>query len=111
VKIIKPPRGDDHDILIPQYPSHTGNKFLSTTTFKTYMSGEVTDSDADPDEALNNLLKQYPGIPREIHENYIIRACRAASKFNVGVHVRPVLTQTSAMVQDEEGTTHVTLWG
>ena len=99
------------DILVPWYPAPVQNMFVSTVTFEKHTHGVVVDADFDIDTACANLTKQYPGIPREMHERYVIKSCVAAAKFEVGTRVRPVITIDSAMVQDVDGTQHVTLWG
>lgn len=98
------------EILVPWFPAPVANMFLSTKTFEKHAHGRIMETEFDIDAAAAQLIKQYPGLPEELHKKYILRACYAASKFEPGTEVRPVITRDSAMIQDLAGTKHVLLW-
>lgn len=110
--IASKPNEDNHvELLIPWFPAPVRNVFLSTHSFAIRPQGIISEApNIDLDAILEALHKQYPGIPREIHEKYILRSCYAAAQFPVGTEVRPVITADSAMVQDLEGSKHIDLW-
>lgn len=102
----------DGEPVIPWYPAPAQNLFLSTLSFRKSIHALVKDvHDQDFQLMLDNLKKQYPGLPEELHSNYIFSTVRAASMFAVGTRFRIYITQDTARLHEVGGKESIhTLW-
>ena len=82
--------------VVPWYPATGSNVFLSTTSFKRSLYGEVVDTKLDPDDLAKELSNQYPGLPKELHENYVLAIAKFAARQKTGKKFRVMITQKSA---------------
>lgn len=96
--------------VVPWYPSSIENVFLSTVSFKRVACAKVVETDADPDEIVERLCEQYPGLPDTLHANYVLGTAKAASELPVNTVVRAFIEPQSAKIQDIETENIVTLW-
>lgn len=85
--------------VVPWFPATLNNAFLSVTSFKPVLIAEVQDIDADPDELHAKLVKEYPGLPSKLHENYVLAIAMAASKHPVGTKFKVLVDYDSASLQ------------
>jgi len=91
----------DGEPVIPWYPAPLDNQFLSVISFRRSIHALVADLPAfNVDDALTNLMKQYPGLPRRLHANYLMHTARAAQQFPVGTRFRIFITADSAKLHE-----------
>ena len=96
--------------VVPCFPSQHAGAFLAVPSFRLAEKAEVTEIDADPDEMAEALAKEYPGLPRSLHENYVLYTLKAVYDFEEGTVFRIRVSQRQAMlVNDRTGDTTI-LW-
>ena len=64
----------------------------------------------DPDELAKALFKEYPGLPLNLHENYVFAIAVAAGKFSVGTRFRVLVDDDTAKLQQVGTDALYTLW-
>jgi hypothetical protein len=75
---------EEGEPVIPWYPAPADNVFLGLDSFKKAPYAVVVDVKLDPDELVERLVKQYPGLPEILHENYVFAIGLAAHRFPIG---------------------------
>lgn len=96
--------------VVPCFPSQHAGAFLAVPSFRLAEKAEVAETDADPDEIAEALAKEYPGLPRGLHENYVLYTLKAIYDFEEGAVFRIRVSQRQAMlVNDRTGDTTI-LW-
>lgn len=96
--------------VVPCFPSQSAGAFLAIPSFTMAEKAEVTETDADPDEMVDALAREYPGLPRGLHENYVMAVFRYAYARDLGTVVRVAVNQKQAIMTEEaSGESHI-LW-
>jgi hypothetical protein len=91
---------DSGEPVIPWFPSSLENVFLSINSFKKSPYAKVTDCpDLDVDDLANALKKQYPGLPIQLHENYVLAIAMAAHAYPIGTKFQIFITQDTAKLK------------
>jgi hypothetical protein len=98
--------------VIPWYPAPMDNLFMSTVSFKKAIHAVVRElPEFNADAALAHLLKEYPGLPKVLHENYLYHTARAAAAFPEGTIFRIYIKPTTARLHEVGGEERLfTLW-
>jgi hypothetical protein len=96
--------------VIPWFPAPVRNVFLSTTSWKFAPYATVIDSTFNLDSIVEALCIHYPGLPRTLHENYVLETAVAASRLSVGNQVSPIINENSAQIQVKDTNKLITLW-
>lgn len=95
--------------VVPCFPSQHAGAFLAVPSFKLADRAEVAETDADPDEMCAQLVKEYPGLPAKLHENYILKTFEAVQALPQGTVCRISVNQKQALLVPE-GRPTVLLW-
>ena len=97
--------------VVPWFPATLNNVFLSIPSFKRSPYAIVADREINLNELAAKLVKEYPGLPENLHENYVLKTAEAAHHFPVGSRLFVVINPDSAFLRkvgDEE--TPYVLW-
>ena len=99
--------------VIPCFPCHTSS-FITIPSFKHCVLAKVKQVPQGAnnffDVLAKKIIKQYPGIPSDIIEQYIIGTARAASQFPEKTVLRIFVNNNSANVQDIQTEEIFYLW-
>ena len=102
---------DAGDPVVPVFPAPPQDMFLSTVSFLRASAAEVVDrDDLDPDEIAASLKKEYPGLPSDLHDNYVVATARIAKALPIGTKVQVVVDPDSARIREAGSDTFHTLW-
>ena len=96
--------------VVPCFPSQHSGAFLAVPSFKLADRAEVAETDADADEIAEELVREYPGLPRALHENYVFATWRAALLAPVGTVYKAVVNQRQALLVDVKTGASTSLW-
>jgi hypothetical protein len=98
--------------VIPWYPAPLDNMFVSTVSFKKTIHAVVRElPEFDADVALASLVREYPGLPPALHENYLYHTARAAMSFPEGTVFRIYIKPDTARLHEVGGEERLfTLW-
>ena len=96
--------------VVPWFPAPPQNAFLGLDSWQLASHAKVIDQDIDPDVLAERLRAQYPGLPRQLLENYVLGVARAAANLSVGATVRCLVTTDSATLQVGGTDQVITLW-
>lgn len=96
--------------VVPCFPSQHSGAFLAVPSFKLADRAEVAETDADADEIAEALVREYPGLPRALHENYVFATWRAALLAPVGTVYKAVVNQRQALLVDVKTGASTSLW-
>lgn len=88
----------EREPVVPCFPSQHAGAFLAVPSFKLAERAEVAETDADPDEMAERLSAEYPGLPRTLHENYIMRTFEAVQGIPPGTACRVSVNQKQALL-------------
>ena len=109
-QIEQAPEGES---VIPEFPCRSAG-FIAIPSFKFCALAEVkklSENEKGFFELLvDKLTKQYPGIPRDILEQYVIGTARAASQFKEGTILRIFVNSEITSVQDTVTENVFNLW-
>lgn len=98
------------EAVIPDFPAPPKNRFLSLVSFKPAPYAVVLDVTFDPDVMAGILKKEYPGLPPDLHDNYILRMCQAAAELPIGTRVRVIVSEEQATLQVVDTDKTIVLW-
>lgn len=84
--------------VVPCFPSQHAGAFLAVPSFKLADRAEVAETDADPDEMLEALAKEYPGLPRTLHEAYILKTYENVQDLPLGTVCTVSVNQKQALL-------------
>lgn len=113
------PKGIEHakegEPVIPAFPIETTiNKFIGLDTFKYSYHAVVNSVTGDTLQFVNTLvvklINQYPGIPKKIHEEYVMATAREASKLPRNTVVQIFITDDSATLKVHNAEQLCILW-
>lgn len=96
--------------VVPCFPSQHSGAFLTVPGFKLADRAEVAETDSDADEMAQALAKEYPGLPRRLHENYILAVYKAVFDVPAGTAYRVLVNQKQAMLVDARTGATTILW-
>jgi len=91
--------------VVPWFPAILKNVFLSVRSFKQSPYAIVRNRSVNLNELRDCLVKEYPGLPEELHGNYVFKTAEAAHSFPVGTKLLIVVEPQRAtlrVVGDEE---------
>lgn len=95
---------------VPCFPSQHGRAFLGIPEFRLADKAEVLDIDTDPDVLVDALAKEYPGLPRRLHENYVLGVFKAVFDTPIGTVFRIIVNQKQALLIKDETNHIISLW-
>jgi hypothetical protein len=97
--------------VIPQFPHVSQNHWLSVVSFKPAPYAEVRElPNVDIDQYADDLVQQYPGLPRSIHETYVLTTAKLAQLVPVGSKLQVYITQNTAKVLVIDTEEWIELW-
>lgn len=96
--------------VTPWYMTAPSNMFVAAGTFKFTPIAVVAEHDIDLDALASMLHADYPGIPVDVHANYVMATALAAARLKTGDRVRPIITSEEASIQVINTQTTVQLW-
>jgi len=96
--------------VVPCFPSQHSGAFLTVPGFKLADRAEVAETGSDADEMAQALAKEYPGLPRRLHENYILAVYKAVFDVPAGTAYRVLVNQKQAMLVDARTGATTILW-
>ena len=97
--------------VVPWFPATAANVFLSVKSFRQSPYAKVVDyRDLDVDDLANALQKQYPGLPLQLHENYVLAVAMAAHAYPIGTKFQIFITQDTAKLKVVGKEDFHTLW-
>lgn len=96
--------------VVPCFPTQHTRAFLAVPSFLLAEKAEVADIDADPDELADRLSAEYPGLPRTLHENYVLTMYKTVFDMPEGTVLRVSVSQDQAFLIDDRTSTTTTLW-
>lgn len=96
--------------VVPCFPSQHSGAFLTVPSFKLAERAEVAETDADADEMAGALAKEYPGLPRTLHENYVLAVWKAVVDVPVGTTYKVLVNQKQALLVDTKTGRSTSLW-
>lgn len=96
--------------VVPCFPSQHGGAFLTVPEFLLAEKAEVSQTDADADEMAAALVKEYPGLPRQLHENYVLAVWKAVYDIPEGTVFRITVSQKQAMLINDKTNATLILW-
>jgi hypothetical protein len=115
---VEPEKASDEDEwapagepVVPQFP-HAGTDFwISTASFKNAPTAVVEErDDIDLDVYAKALAAEYPGLPLQLHEEYVLRCAKLAHMVPVGSTIQVYITQNQAKVLVRETEEWIELW-
>lgn len=115
---IEPQKSVDKDLwapagepVVPQFPHCGTNNWLSTVSFKPAIAATVLEKDdIDLDTYAAALIKEYPGLPPELHKEYVLRCGKLAHMVPVNSIMQVYITQHTAKVMVRETEEWIELW-
>jgi hypothetical protein len=96
--------------VVPCFPSQHGSAFLTVPSFLLANKAEVSNTDVDADEIAEALVKEYPGLPRALHENYVLTVWKAVYDIPLGTVFRVSVSQRQAILIDDKTNGTIVLW-
>lgn len=96
--------------VVPWYMVQPPNMFVAAGTIRLSPYAEVWDREIDLDAVAQRLFEDFPGIPLQVHENYVMATALAAAQLKAGTRVRPLITSSEASIQVFNETTVIQLW-
>ena len=96
--------------VVPCFPSQSSGAFLAVPSFRFSEKAEVAETDADPGTLADALAKEYPGLPRTLHENYVLEVFKAVFDAPLGTVYRISVSQRQAMLIDDKTAETKILW-
>ena len=96
--------------VVPNFPTSQPNTFVSTTSFKTVPYAEVVEGEYDPDAHVLKLCAQFPGLPKELHEAYVLETVKCALNMKPGTVVQVYTGDNFARIAVVNGSDIHTLW-
>lgn len=96
--------------VVPCFPSQSSGAFLAVPSFRFSEKAEVAETDADPDVLADELANEYPGLPRTLHENYVMQTFTAAFDSTPGTVYRISVSQKQAMLINDKTAETKILW-
>jgi hypothetical protein len=86
--------------VIPAFPIGSSNHFISVGSSGISIYASMRELSVDPDEIVKNLIKDYPGIPREYLEDTLTQTMVVAASLNPENIYRIFITETSAVLHN-----------
>ena len=96
--------------VVPCFPSQHGSAFLTIPGFLLADRAEVVETQADADELANSLVKEYPGLPTILKENYVLAVWKAVRDVPVGTVFTVIVNQKQAVLVNAETRESTVLW-
>lgn len=100
----------EREPVVPCFPSQHNGAFLAVPSFKLADRAEVAETDADADQMALALAKEYPGLPRALHENYILAVYKAVYDLPLGTVFKVSVSQRQAMLINAKTSDTISLW-
>jgi len=103
-------QADGGEPVIPWFPAPVQNAFLGMDSWRLASHAKVLDQNIDPDILAERLRVQYPGLPKQLLDNYVLAICKAAANLPVGAICRCLVTPESAVLHVGGTDQAITLW-
>ncbi len=100
----------EREPVVPCFPSQHIAAFLTVPSFLLADRAVVAEVDADPDALADALAKEYPGLPRRLHENYVLKTFEAVFGMPEGTVLRAAVSQAQARLVDDRTGAVTMLW-
>ena len=95
--------------VVPNFPVPPSNTFLSLASWNYCALASVAEIAADPDTLLKGMVKQFPGLPAKLHENYIVAVATAVANDTPGTRYSVITGEQTQLINNETGAVN-TLW-
>jgi hypothetical protein len=96
--------------VVPNIPTGTRNVFIGLQSFKVAPYAEVTVGTFNPDLWLVRMQSQFPGLPCEFHEAYLMETIKIALKLRQGTLVQLYTDADTARIKVVDSDDIYTLW-
>lgn len=96
--------------VVPCFPSQHSGAFLAVPSFMLADRAEVAEIPEDADALAAALAKEYPGLPRVLHENYVLAVWKAVYELPPGTVFTVRVNQQQAMLVDVKTGKTIILW-
>jgi hypothetical protein len=97
--------------VVPTFPTGAPNTFLGLHSFREVPYAQVVAGTFDPDEWADSLKAQFPGLPGELHEAYLMETIKVAILLEPGTVVQIYTDADSARIKAVDDDAHIyTLW-
>ena len=96
--------------VVPCFPSQHSGAFLTVPGFLLADKAEVAEVDADADVLAEALAKEYPGLPRILHENYVLAVWKTVMDVPAGTVFTVLVNQQQATLVNVKTRETTTLW-
>ena len=96
--------------VVPCFPSQHSGAFLAVPSFLLAERAEVMDTTTDADELVEALAKEYPCLPRTLHENYVLAVWKAVFDVPAGTVYKAVVNQKQALLVNTKTGESTILW-
>jgi len=97
--------------VVPWYPATPRNAFIAVDSFRPSQYAKVVDDPAiDIDDIADRLCAEYPGIPKSIHDAYVLGIAKAAHKFEIGTIFNIIVEYDKAQLIEKDGAAIHILW-
>lgn len=96
--------------VVPCFPSQHSSAFLTIPGFLLADRAEVVETQADADDLANALVKEYPGLPTILKENYVLAVWKAVLDVPVGTVFTVHVNQKQAILVDAATRKSTVLW-
>ncbi len=100
----------EREPVVPCFPSQHAGAFLAVPSFLLADRAVVAEVDADPDAMADALAREYPGLPRRLHENYVLKTFEAVFGMPEGTVLRVAVSQKQARLVDAKTGAVTPLW-
>lgn len=100
----------DGEPVIPWFPAPPRNIFLSLVSWNFADYARVAESTFNLDKFVDDLAAQYPGLPRCLHERYVLETATVAGQLPTGTLVRTIVELNTTHIQVHNTATIFTLW-
>ena len=97
--------------VVPQFPHAGSNHWLSVVSFKPAPAAVIeARDDIDLDAYATALAKEYPGLPVELHNEYVLRCGKLAHMLPIGSVMQVYIKPNSARVMVRDTEEWIELW-
>ena len=102
---------DEGEPVVPQFPPCALNVFLGTRSFKPSLYARVSECPGlDLDKLAAALKAQYPGLPPEMLNAYVLETAKAAYELDLGALCQIFTTPDAARLHVQDTGRLYTLW-
>lgn len=100
----------EEDPVVPCFPGTHDTSFLTVPSFKIAARAVVKDLEVDPDEMVDSLAKEYPCLPRKLHENYVFETFKSVADEEIGTEFGVAVNQRQALLINKTNGSTKVIW-